>query len=112
MRTKITGLLSLHNALNEENFVHELRCLAYVFDGELEHVPVLMKNNSASFWQEKVHNRAFTLKTLSATQIYNKLLSKSQNLEYYEACLSQQIKSNLEVFTHSSIRLLTKSSYR
>jgi len=110
MRTKIQDLLGLHKALEEENFAHELRCLAYVFDGELQHVPQLMKNNSASFWQEKVRNRAFTLKNLSATQIYSKLLSRQHT--YFETCLNYQIKQNLDTFSNLTVRQLTKSAFR
>ncbi len=39
MRTSITDLMGLHRALEEENFAHELRCLAYVFEGDLRNVP-------------------------------------------------------------------------
>ena len=76
MRTSITDLISLHRALEEENFVHELRCLAYVFEGDIRNIPQQMKIQSANYWQECVRNRAFSLKNLSATQIYSKILSR------------------------------------
>lgn len=87
MRTSITDLMSLNQALEEENFSHELRCLAYVFEGDLRTIPNQMKLNPVSFWQESVRNRAFSLKNLSATQIYGKILFKSHSLAYFEACL-------------------------
>ena len=89
LKTKITNLLGLHLALQEENFEHDVRCLGYVFEGDMHQIPFQMKNNPVSFWQEKVRNNVFTIKNLSATQIYNKLLAKEHSYKYYKECLSE-----------------------
>lgn len=93
---KTKTLFELHRVLDSFKFQHELRSLVFVFGHlqNLDQVPSLMQTKPISYWQDQIRSAAFNHKTMSASEIYSKILCKPMVKDYYKACLNQQIQKH------------------